>query len=200
MPTSIEDGPGTGALNVALGKAQAAGILMFCSCIDRGASAADNTYPGKSNCCIKIGAATASGEKLPWVSGDKSEFLLPGENVQPAEADAWSHSQSGPFGSSIATALAAGLAGVLLYCNRLIGCETTASTQDAGEVEELRDTGNMRNAFKSMAPRDNFVEVRNSLEPLFKNPQDIVWNKKKAGSGKVMKDLELFMAGRKGLR
>lgn len=195
MSWSIEESPDTRALNVALGKAQAAGIVMFCSCIDRGASAADNTYPGKSNCYIKIGAATASGEKLPWVSGEQSEFLLPGENVQPAEADAWSHSQSGPFGSSIATALAAGLAGVLLYCNRLIGRETTA-----GEVEELKDTVNMRNAFKSMASRDNFVEVRNSLEPLFKNPQDIVWNKKKDRSGKVMRDLELFMAGRKGLR
>jgi hypothetical protein len=199
MSWSIEEGPDTAPLNNALYKAHSAGILMFCSCIDRGASAGDDTFPGKSTYCIKIGASAASGEKLPWVSGEQSEFLLPGENVQPAEADAWSHFQSGPFGSSIATALAAGLAGVLLYCDRLIGCQTKTPTPTGdSQVEYLRDKNNMKTVFKSMVSRDNFVEVRNSFEVMWKDPQEIIWNRKKAGNEPIKQALQNFMWARKG--
>ncbi|KAI1146331.1 hypothetical protein F4825DRAFT_441072 [Nemania diffusa] len=84
-----------------------------------------DTLPGSSSYPFRIGAARASGEKLSWVAGSKSEYLLPGENIKPEEPDAWSHHGSWPFGSSIATALASGLAGALLYCDRLLGCTET---------------------------------------------------------------------------
>lgn len=118
-------------LEEALREAARQQIIMFCASIDEGPSSVDKTYPGKTGNCIKIGASTGTGAKLSWVSESNSQFLLPGEapHQTAAESGRWSQSQQqhppymGSFGSSVSTALAAGLAGVLMYCDRLLESE-----------------------------------------------------------------------------
>ncbi|KAI0440547.1 peptidase S8/S53 domain-containing protein [Xylaria telfairii] len=176
------DASATGDLNKALSAANDAGILMFCSCIDQGATLNHDTLPGRLGYCIRIGAARSSGEKLPWVAGSQSQYLLPGDNIKPEEPDAWSHYRSGPFGSSIATALATGLAAALLYCDRLLKCPAKFKAPNGLEVDYLRNTANMRKVFDSMSTQvggGKFVEVRNTLAQYLPEPNNRLWNTQK---------------------
>ncbi|RYP40703.1 hypothetical protein DL768_010602 [Monosporascus sp. mg162] len=157
------------------------GIVMFCSSIDEGPTAPDNTYPGKEQNCIKIGAATGNGARLSWVSETKSDYLLPGESIQhSSQTKLWGNTQSGLFGSSVATAIASGLAGVLIYCDRLLhvaqrGAYTSASPN--GAQEPLKSSSSMRNAFKNLAKAtesNKFVQIWEHL-PLDEN-ELLVWD------------------------
>ncbi|CAO2650409.1 Nn.00g017010.m01.CDS01 [Neocucurbitaria sp. VM-36] len=100
-------------------------ILLFCSAPDMGASELKDTYY-PFDCTdipkmFRIGAAKADGTTFPW-SGDKHDFILPGENVGIKASHKMISPEDVRFpntGSSIATALAAGLAALVIHCVRL---------------------------------------------------------------------------------
>ncbi|KAK3389075.1 hypothetical protein B0T20DRAFT_464739 [Sordaria brevicollis] len=107
---NVKDGdPNGNVLDRAVNAAAEKGILMFCSASDKGANV-QHTYPAKATKNIfKIGAAKDSGAVDEWV-GDLSliDFTFPGNKVD-GEGNRAS-------GSSVATAYAAGLAALILYC------------------------------------------------------------------------------------
>jgi hypothetical protein len=72
--------------------------------------------------------------ELAWVSEVNSDFLVPGEGVQLAETHLWSHPQSG----SMSTALVAELAGVLLYCERLISTHNAPISNGSARIGPSR--------------------------------------------------------------
>ncbi|KAI1080675.1 peptidase S8/S53 domain-containing protein [Whalleya microplaca] len=157
-------------LDTALENAAKQGIVMLCSSIDNGPNAVDNTYPSKTGRCIKIGASTGKGTILSWVTKDRNIFLAPGEGIQPIESHMWPQG-SDPIGSSVSTALAAGLAGVLLYCDRLLSTrkdEPAAkhlmppiSAQNRG-IDVLRYSNNMKIAFGNLSTgpdNEQFLQV-----------------------------------------
>ena len=99
--------------------------LLFCSAPDIGQpSAADDYYPFGCTEVVKkfkIGAATADGSVYPW-AGKEIDYILPGENVVLRQEDQKYHQsiQNCPkTGSSVATALAAGLAALIIHCVKL---------------------------------------------------------------------------------
>ncbi|KAF5650767.1 intracellular serine protease [Fusarium tjaetaba] len=104
-------------LENAVVEAANANILMFCSARDKGAHNAP-TYPSKATTKIfTIGAANSSGASVDYV-GNASElsYTFPGDKV---EVDSGPNRRTPPEivdGSSVATALAAGLAALILYC------------------------------------------------------------------------------------
>ncbi|KAL1847089.1 hypothetical protein Daus18300_014059 [Diaporthe australafricana] len=113
------------AFKDAITKARNQNILMFCSAIDQG-NFEDPKYPHASNgdCIFKIGAATAMGTVPDYVSNEGLSFIFPGHDVvlrSPFEDI--SDRRFGEFashtGSSVATALASGLAALVLECVRL---------------------------------------------------------------------------------
>lgn len=164
------------ALEAALLEAVREHILMFCSSIDEGPTAPDNTYPGKEQNCIKIGAATGNGTKLSWVSEAKSDFFLPGEAIQTSDMKVWGQTQAGVFGSSVATAVAAGLAGSLIYCERLLATQGTSSAPKEIPMD-LKSSSNMKNAFKNLAmgtENSKFVQPWPHLTPQDDKP--LVWD------------------------
>jgi len=183
MSWSIDASIDIPGLNDAFRDAEEANIIMFCASIDRGPTVTDQTYPGRTKKCIKIGASTAKGHRLTWVSKEDSDFLAPGEGIQPAETHLWSQ-QSDPFGSSVSTALAAGLAGVLLYCDRLLLGNPRTNYRSEGSVDLLRIRGNMKKVFTNLANNESrFLEVtdffpqkvgRDKWEE--KIGHDMVWN------------------------
>lgn len=103
-------------------------MLVFCSAPDIGNvrdSVLSNHYPFGcdfvSKRIFKIGAAKADGTTLGWTGDSESvNFTLPGDNVMPRKGDRISEEKDTPrTGSSVATALAAGLAALLIYVVRL---------------------------------------------------------------------------------
>lgn len=109
-------------LKNAISNAAAAGILMFCAANDQGI-ARDDSFPafGNADKLFKIGAAGASGSMWKWV-GDPAEvdFIFPGQNVvRERPKDAPLEKCNTLTGSSVATAIAAGLAALVLCCVQL---------------------------------------------------------------------------------
>ncbi|KAL7800594.1 hypothetical protein V8C43DRAFT_274335 [Trichoderma afarasin] len=120
-------------LQNAIKNAISKGALLFCAAPDEG-NKSDATfrqyYPvGYSSCShqmFKIGAAASTNkawEKTGRVS--QLDFLLPGHEVEPRMGDRIEIKESGlQTGSSIATALAAGLAALVIYCVQLAAIES----------------------------------------------------------------------------
>ncbi|PYI24833.1 subtilisin-like protein [Aspergillus violaceofuscus CBS 115571] len=193
MSWSINSNRALTHLNDAIGRAEKNQIIMLCSAIDQGSHVRDNTYPGKNKNCIKIGASTVTGERLGWVSKDACDFLLPGENVSlprrrsssSSQSGPTAHPQAGPYGSSVSTALAAGLAGALLYCERLLTgpapeAGTTSSTTSDPVLpyrDQLRGLGQMKVAFGNLAKGgdDKFIQVADHFREEFRS---MVWNER----------------------
>ncbi|KAK4450515.1 hypothetical protein QBC34DRAFT_493784 [Podospora aff. communis PSN243] len=159
------------ALKNAVDAARAKNILMFCSTSDQGSSTKDDCYPGDFDGCIKIGGATTTGEPLAWVNTDKVQFLLPGNNVPFSNNEGKVVSYES--GSSVATAAASGLAGLLLFCGRLVdkaGIQAyrVKAGKDRYVQETLKDTKNMiRMLDKMCISRTKFIAVQETLEDRF---------------------------------
>ncbi|KAL6822091.1 hypothetical protein J3E69DRAFT_339920 [Trichoderma sp. SZMC 28015] len=103
-------------LETALGKADdnGRGIIMISSASDQGGNSV-KTWPGESGKCIRIGASTPTGDKSFQVHQRDMDFLFPGEAIQLGTNEV----QKTYDGSSFATAIAAGTAGLLIYLDRL---------------------------------------------------------------------------------
>lgn len=144
------------SLKAAAREAAGKEILMFCSTSDQGSSTRDQCYPGDFEGCIKIGGATDTGEALAWVNAEKVHFLLPGKNVPFTDNEGKIISYES--GSSVATAAASGLAGLLMFCSRLI----------KEDDRYLEDQKNMRDAFKALASGDKFPRVQEFFDQRFK--------------------------------
>ncbi|KID69274.1 Peptidase S8, subtilisin-related protein, partial [Metarhizium hybridum] len=142
------------ALRTVVKKAHKQNILMFCSMSDSGGSHNDRSFPCQwSNECTRIGAASHRGDKLAWVNEKPAQFLLPGKRIPIKTVTAkLIHTN----GSSLATACASGLAGLLLHCGRLLGWK--------GIVKKEK----MDNVLKVLAQWDRFPHVRPYFDKHFK--------------------------------
>lgn len=105
--------PDMESLKTAVRDAYKNDILMFCSTSDQGGSTKDNCYSSDLEGCIKIGSTTETGEALTWVNSEKVQFLLPGKNLPVTNHEGKVISYES--GSSVATAAASGLAGLLMF-------------------------------------------------------------------------------------
>ncbi|KAF3074378.1 hypothetical protein CFAM422_003607 [Trichoderma lentiforme] len=99
-------------------------ILMFCAASDQGKSK-DSSYPHDSNTKIfRIGAAKATGS-IAEIVGDEHElsFIFPGHELVIDRREDFEDQEISQFeahsGSSVATALATGLAALIFECVRL---------------------------------------------------------------------------------
>ena len=148
-------------LETALSDASRRKILLFCSMSDEKISPKDKTYPVNFPLKkFKIGAASETGSQ--WEQrGDKhnADYSLPGTNFI-------FESEQSPLvvprsGSSIATALAAGLAAIILHC---------ALCRKESDFELLRSHEQMDNAFKAIGTTDDkYILVWNVFETYLKN-------------------------------
>ncbi|KAJ4111451.1 hypothetical protein NW768_011804 [Fusarium equiseti] len=113
-------------LRKALSRADDLGILVFCSAPDIGSERSQTLqdyYPygceTLSPCVFRIGASNAEGisHKNDKINVD---YMLPGYNVHLREDDQLNEVDGLPkTGSSVATALAAGLAALVIHCVRI---------------------------------------------------------------------------------
>jgi hypothetical protein len=94
-------------LQNAISDARRHNILMYCAASEKKATKSGNKYwPSSCEDTFSIGAASENRVAMNYVDSD-AQFLFPSENVLANKRDG---------GSSAATALAAGLASLILFC------------------------------------------------------------------------------------
>lgn len=141
------------ALESAITKAASADILMFCSASDQGAKHVA-TYPSKATPKIfTIGAATASGTVDSWVGNiNNISFTFPGTKVE-LDGGPTDTAVKEVTGSSVATALAAGLAALILYCVQvriLLATDPVEKQKARRDFQSLQKHESMMRAFKDI--------------------------------------------------
>lgn len=164
------------AFDNAIRKAHSKNILMFCSAIDQG-KFEDFTYPHASNpnYTFKIGAAKATGWVPDFVNDRDLDFVFPGHDVvlsTPYEDILDKHFKNfdSHTGSSVATALASGLAALVLECVRLGYISSLKSSKQRGrgaiqrgDMDRIRNREALKYAFSSICAgrlADNkYIEV-----------------------------------------
>ncbi|PYI33496.1 hypothetical protein BP00DRAFT_117362 [Aspergillus indologenus CBS 114.80] len=168
-------------LEAAIGAAANAGILMFCAANDQGA-ALDVSFPAacaNTKNIFKIGAAEASGAVWKWV-GDAAavDFIFPGHKVvKERPNDAPIDKCQTLTGSSVATAIASGLAALILYCMELSYVQTQAVNQPGkmDHFEGLQRHERMREAFTAIGTTQSsgnkYIEVWNVFEKAVEKSQ-----------------------------
>ncbi|RSL79987.1 hypothetical protein CEP51_006902 [Fusarium floridanum] len=139
IQTAAPNSPEIEELRAAISSASQQNIIMFCSASDQGSHNTEASFPGNWNLCLRVGGATFTGEKLMWVE-DSVDFWFPGHSAPLRSSDA--KSTVSESGSSVATAMASGLAGVLIYCARLLG---------GSHEESFKKQDDIQKAFKAMS-------------------------------------------------
>lgn len=162
-------------LDAAIRKANEAKILMFCSSSD-GGQFNDVTYPSVVNrhWFFRVGAADSAGNPFSWAGPvDKLDYILPGVDVVkrlPGQARAAAGTRvrqkldemKTETGSSVATALAAGLAALLLTCAKMAAIHYTSGSDAA--VRAMQEHDNMKTALDKLGlTSSRFLQVWDEL-------------------------------------
>ncbi|KAK0655666.1 hypothetical protein B0T16DRAFT_451309 [Cercophora newfieldiana] len=130
------------AFDAALQRAIDSNVLMFCSAKDSG-HVSDQYYPAgyRPDSVVKVGAANPTGLAYDWAGSlDRLDFIFPGVEVvqqHGAGAPAGISKLTAETGSSVATALGAGLAALIMCCARIALVTGTVGLTSA-DVERLR--------------------------------------------------------------
>jgi hypothetical protein len=167
---------GISELREAIKIALDAGILLFCAAADTGA-VTEIEYPWSydRSRIFRIGAATADGRVWgPTGSPQNLSFIVPGHKVvsrNPRREGALPDDFEEKTGSSIATALAAGLAALILHCIRLGAIQTelearqgisSSTAVKVDEFERVKGHDNMNGVLKAIGldeGQQRFIEV-----------------------------------------
>ncbi|KAF1957614.1 subtilisin-like protein, partial [Byssothecium circinans] len=166
-------------LKKALESAHDNGALLFCAAPDSGNvsnSQFDDYYPigSRARGIFKIGAAMAEGQAWPWAGGSTHlDYVLPGYEVRDRQ-DLGMKKNTPRSGSSIATALASGLAALIIHCVRLAALDSYEKRKGLGDdiplkkLEEVKTFDAMNRIFSKMAQMDKggarYIHVWNTFE------------------------------------
>jgi hypothetical protein len=155
----------------AIRRAVSSNVLMFCSSNDAG-DYSEADYPAASNRekIFRIGASQDNGLVFPWAGRvDKLDYIFPGVEVfqRKPKGEPSLESWKSETGSSVATALGAGLAALLIYCVKIGAIHTSgipggaATGVNSKDVEEIKKHQAMREAFNDIgfSATNKFIEV-----------------------------------------
>ncbi|KAF9883913.1 hypothetical protein FE257_002656 [Aspergillus nanangensis] len=169
----------------ALAKATAKGILMFCSSPDNGKYSSDpsnhsDPYPSAygPDKFFRIGASQANGHPYDWVVPDKVDYLFPGVDVVQANKRDIKlrgvEDRKAETGSSISTALAAGLAALVRWLV-IIGAKYSSDGNqgdgdglDSTDIRDIQNIRKMKQAFQMLGAgqesNGKFIEIWTMLD------------------------------------
>jgi hypothetical protein len=165
-------------------------VLMFCSAPDKG-NFTTSDYPSgpwhNQRAFFLIGAASADGNAFLWTREEGTTYLLPGVDVIRGHLEKARSTPGIPnriaeytdTGSSVSTALAAGLAAMIIYCvkasvlrvqmvNGNQGSGSSLGTLTTDAPESIAHFDEMRRAFASLGTvtQNNFVQVWEELDKI----------------------------------
>lgn len=172
IPIPEEDNPNRKLFVDAVHKACKQNVLMFCSSSDGGGFENVEDYPSaaKRDQMFRIGAAHDHGSAFEHT--DKGvDYIFPGVQVNTTAT-------SPATGSSIATALAAGLAATIIYCFKIsvLAVKTRNLSQidssrlqlTEGRLNNVSRYTGMKGAFKSFGTVNTmkFIQIWEVLSPV----------------------------------
>ncbi|KAI1043797.1 hypothetical protein LB505_012450 [Fusarium chuoi] len=171
-----------GELHAVLKKAVENKVLMFCSAPDKG-KFTELDYPSGPwpNSFFRIGAAYSNGTVFQWTPEVGITYILPGVDVVQDQLKGGSSksgegSKSGKnlTGSSVATALGAGLAAMIIYCVKASILSVKTANQNKAAIHPIPDDraiqvakpDAMRRAFASLGSTtsNKFLQVWEELD------------------------------------
>ncbi|OPB46193.1 hypothetical protein A0O28_0063140 [Trichoderma guizhouense] len=182
-------------------------VIMFCSSPDAG-KFTELDYPSGPwrSRFFRIGAARADGTVFEWTTEDGISFVLPGVDVVKEQAGRTS-SETQSFGvtsrvadfkyetgSSVATALAAGLAAMIIYCVKasIMALRIANQNMDSvigiaitnGDLKRISEHDAMKQAFSTLGSvtTSRFIQVWEKL--------DVISDKLEVAQSKVLMDDE----------
>ncbi|PTB62672.1 hypothetical protein BBK36DRAFT_1172427 [Trichoderma citrinoviride] len=142
---------GIAKLKTRIEEAAKANILLYCAAADKGPFAEKGTvFPhSRSKPDIRIiGSAKETGGESQFIDPTQVHYMFPGENI-PELGDT--------KGSSVATALAAGFAALILWCFKY-------KNESADTVEQIANPNGMDNIFQKLVqPPSKWVNVTRLL-------------------------------------
>lgn len=145
------------ALQKAIEKAKSRNILMFCSAADDIQLLGRESLPfsAASDCILRIGAALPKGQRDPTSEDFNTiSYFFPGNQVAEARNPRSSKPVEYHDGSSVSTALAAGLASLIIYCTHVVKTYYDDSRPFTDWALKLRNHKNMRTAFDNINSPD----------------------------------------------
>ncbi|KAL6695518.1 hypothetical protein J3F84DRAFT_374578 [Trichoderma pleuroticola] len=170
-------------------------VIMFCSSPDEG-KFTELDYPSGPwrSRFFRIGAARADGSVFEWTTEDGISFILPGVDVVKEQAGRTS-SETQSFGvtsrvadfkyetgSSVATALAAGLAAMIIYCVKASIMALRIANQNLDSVIGIAITNG---DLKRISEHDAMKQAFSTLGKVMPNRFIQVWEKLDAISDKL---------------
>jgi len=170
-------------LDTAIQEAKQKNILMFASASDQGeADRNKDIYPASCDSVITIGSGASDGDPATGVRLDQVDYLIPGEEIKVTDDH-----ENTISGSSVSTALASGLAALILHCIDIYSSQCLESFETQRQKSD--DYRRVRRAFKLMAPSGKYLNA-----PLFFKPGfgKMGWEDTGAGSIHKMTGKEEF--------
>lgn len=161
----------------ALDRAISNNVIMFCSAKDAGHSNQESKHwptDHRRDYVIKVGAAQPSGLPYDWAGPlDNLDFILPGVEVVATHR---SNTPPGAIkllsdrpktGSSVATALGAGLAATVLYCFHIAAVVDPSVNEE--KLKKVHQIDQMRKAIAAFGSGSKdterkFVEISTKLD------------------------------------
>ncbi|KAF8248828.1 hypothetical protein K440DRAFT_623902 [Wilcoxina mikolae CBS 423.85] len=164
-------------LDDAIKEAQNAGILMFGAASDQGLNSSIRPpYPAKckDGGVICIGAAKDSGHPDERAVRD-AEFFFPGSTQGTKENPEQIQQLLSSYGSSVATALAAGFAAMIMYCLEI--SKHGRSEHGPQYRKKLQDSKIIKEIFKRKGGNGKFIAVSGFFPPnKFSSDEGGVWD------------------------
>lgn len=167
-------------------------VLMFCSAPDKG-KFTEHDYPSGPwrNEFFRIGAAHANSTVFEWTPEDGITYICPGVDVAQNQAQASSSRTTlagsvtscikelkQETGSSVATALAAGLAAMIIYCVQASILTVLMANQNKSSINPVpndlatlvADPDAMKDAFSRLGKvtPNRFIQVWDELDKISK--------------------------------
>ncbi|KKO96893.1 hypothetical protein THAR02_11002 [Trichoderma harzianum] len=152
-------------------------VIMFCSSPDAG-KFTELDYPSGPwrSRFFRIGAARADGTVFEWTPEDGISFVLPGVDVVKEQARVADFKYE--TGSNVATALAAGLAAMIIYCVKasIMALRIANQNMDSvigiaitnGDLKRISEHDAMKQAFSTLGnvTASRFIQVWEKLDAI----------------------------------
>ena len=157
----ITDKKASKDLQKAIDAAVSSNILLFCASDDQGNTKTENPYPARCNKdkIFRIGAATSWGNQGPTVRPESVDYIFPGDITLIPDWQRPIPASEPGTASSLATALASGLAALILHC---------AALRSEKHFNDLRGHEKMKAAFGNISSHNNYLHVWKVFEEYLK--------------------------------